>query len=326
MPADHALLQQALQQPVSALQRLELMLFVRETAQLHGQPQQLFKQKPPTSSAQENDWSLLCQLCHKLCDWPGLIQLLAASGDSGDMALCALAHLRMGQWYEAEQQLQRLRIAKPNIETSHLEVAATVSNLLLHSFCLHSDQGLLLRPLQAFDLSDFCWQYSTDIAERCNLPDFESDRHWHHWLSESQADPRQWVFAIIHPAFGFIGSVALEIHNDNGFFYYWIGADFQGQGFGPDAARSAMHWAADTQGVQHWFAKVYDHNWPSLKAIQQLGFQPMACSLACPFDNEVLFSLSDITCQVGLFDRLQQLMVDMDCDYQLVPWAGAFIR
>ena len=48
---------------------------------------------------------------------------------------------------------------------------------------------------------------------------------------------------------GFVGSVSLVMHGEVGFFYYWIGRDFQGYGIGPEAVQLLLQ-AARERGDQ----------------------------------------------------------------------------
>ncbi len=301
--ATHWLLH-AINAPIDQDQRLAWMQWLR---------QQL---EHPIATPQQHE--LLCQLSHQLCDWAALVYLLQDASTLADRRMRLHASWQLADCEHAFEQLRQLYWHYPRAQMQPWPYA--------EELCLQSPEGLQLRPLGIDDLSAFCWQYSGDIAERCNLPKFDSDEHWLHWLAEASNDPAQQPFAVIHPEWGLIGSVSLEVHGDSGFFYYWLGADFQQHGFGPAAVMTVLSWAEQTLGLRHCFAKVYDHNRPSLRAMQRMGFVPLSCSLAAPHDDERLFYLGAAYQQPWLFDRLQRLFIDMNCDYQLVPWADAFIR
>lgn len=154
---------------------------------------------------------------------------------------------------------------------------------------MQGDDDLHLEPLGHHHISDFSWQYyDPAIAELCCLPHFENAGEWHSWLNDIYAQGDQQIFAVIHRAWGFIGSVSLVLHGDIGFFSYWIGRDFQGYGFGPRAASRLLADAHRHVGMRCCYAKVYDYNVPSRKALEKIGFEDMGICAAAP-DADQLF-------------------------------------
>lgn len=156
--------------------------------------------------------------------------------------------------------------------------------------CTWGDDELLLEPLGHHHLPDFAWQYHDPaIAERCCLPSFGSDQQWHCWLKDSQRFGDQWTGAVIHREWGFIGSVSLILHGGLGFFYYWFGPDFQGQGFGPRAVGLLLAAAQERYGLHTCYAKVFDDNLPSRRALEKLGFEDIGVSAIAPDDKEIFY-------------------------------------
>ncbi|HEY6925101.1 MAG TPA: GNAT family N-acetyltransferase, partial [Steroidobacteraceae bacterium] len=92
----------------------------------------------------------------------------------------------------------------------------------------------------------------------------------------------------MHGCWGFVGVVSLQRHEDSAYFYFWIGADYQGRGFGRRAARLLFQQAAAT-GVSHQFASAYASNQRSRAALEDLGFEQMDVAAAAPDDDLVFF-------------------------------------
>ncbi|HZX30947.1 MAG TPA: GNAT family N-acetyltransferase [Rhodocyclaceae bacterium] len=174
------------------------------------------------------------------------------------------------------------------------------------------DEELLLEPLGHHHLQDFAWQYfDPAIAELCCLPAFESDDQWHAWLDGTYRNGDQWVGAVIHRKWGFIGSVSLIMHGGIGFFYYWFGPDFQGRGYGPRAVRLLLATAAERHGLHTCYAKVYDYNYPSRRALEKLGFEDIQVSAAAPDNNELFYRRGSPAQRAQIAEEIHWLMASM---------------
>ena len=111
------------------------------------------------------------------------------------------------------------------------------------------DETLRLEPLGHHHCADFAWQYwDPDIARLCCLPVFADDAAWHRWLDECWGYGDQRLYAVLHRDWGFVGSVSLTLHEDLGFFYYWIGSRFPGAG-ARDRRRCACFWPMPSTGT-----------------------------------------------------------------------------
>lgn len=99
------------------------------------------------------------------------------------------------------------------------------------------------------------------------------------WLQQEQ-DEHKHVLAIFHPNTGLIGVAALECApqafssagSGSGRFYFWIGQDYQNQGYGP-LALALLHQLANIKGVQHIFSTVDQSNLASQRVLAKLGYQ-----------------------------------------------------
>jgi len=153
-----------------------------------------------------------------------------------------------------------------------------------------AQSGLRLEPLGHHHAQDFATQYyDPDIAELCCLPTFTQDAQWHGWLDTCWGYGDQRLYAVIEPEWGFVGCVSLIAHDDVGFFYYWIGRDFQGCGLGTAAVRLLLEDAAECHGTRACYAKVFEHNAPSRRALEKLGFDALDFRPAPPDDDELFY-------------------------------------
>lgn len=184
-------------------------------------------------------------------------------------------------------------------------------------------ESLRLEPMGHHYAGDFAWQYyDPAIAERCCLPTFADHAHWHRWLDQCWGYGDQCMYAVIHPEWGFIGSVSLILRGGIGFFYYWLGRDFQGYGLGPAAARLLLDHAQTHRGMRTCYAKVFEDNAPSRRALQKLGFDALDFRPAPPSAHEVLYRCGPPQCREDSVEELRTLFERMGSDIRIaVPWS-----
>lgn len=177
----------------------------------------------------------------------------------------ATRHARLRHWL-------RWRDARPMLDTARWGTAE-----------------LVLEPLGHHHLTDFAWQYHDPaIAQLCCLPRFESNAHWHDWLEDGLRSGKS-VFAVLHREWGLIGCTSLILHGPVGFFYYWLGRDFQGHGLGPRAVARLLDMARRQQGMRACYAKVFDYNTPSRRALAKLGFEPLGIAGMAPHGDQLFY-------------------------------------
>ncbi|OBP16797.1 hypothetical protein A5320_05335 [Rheinheimera sp. SA_1] len=274
----------------------------------------------PAVVVSATDADKLAALAHYLCDWP-LLQTMQQRGlwlptppeqvrpaiqfGQFTQALCMLeqppATGAAAQWLQPMRQaLQQLLHQQPY----------PVEALL---------QGpVSLTPLQFHHVADFIWQYADpNIGRLCNLPVFPSAEHWMTWLYLCQQEPARHLFAVMHADYGFIGSVSLQVFDGIGFFYYWLGADFQGQGFGPAAVDLLMQLGRQHLGMDCCYAKVFNYNLVSNKAISKLGFQRLALRALPPADTEVFYYLGAAQSRATHHRNLSLLLQQMNSGIDL---------
>lgn len=178
-----------------------------------------------------------------------------------------------------------------------------------------NEPDLSLEPMAHHHEHDFAWQYhDPSIAELCCLPVFESGLDWHRWLDRIYGYGDQAVYAIEHRIWGFIGSVSLVLHEDVGFFYYWLGTGFQGQGLGPRAGALLLSMAQQVHGLRCCYAKAFDYNVRSRRALEKLGFADLGVRGAGIDGDQMFFRWGEPCSHADVIKELHWLMARMDAD------------
>ena len=283
----HNQLAQLRHQQIAAEDRLHWMLAMREqidSSQLTN-PQTI---------------ELMIELAERISDWPMLIYLYQQNGNLNNNNQVTNT-LALAQAYHQQGLLDDAANCLRSSLLSHYQQQNLADYYWHLCHCINQGEfkpqdlqgeNLILTPLNEHHLNAFCWNYyDPKIAALCNLPEFTSDQQWQDWLYACQSEDGHHVFAVNHSEWGFIGSVSIEIYDGIGFFYYWLGADFQGHGFGPQAVDLLLNVAVKYCGLDCCYAKVFDHNTPSQKAMQKLGFTPLDIAVEPPYDNEWLYYL-----------------------------------
>lgn len=263
-------------------QRLEIMFAIRAAM------------ANPALKLSAEEANRLASLARYLCDWPTLQKLQSCNLWQAISIEKILPDIQMGNFARA---LAKLKLAlQSNVEDLKLTTARQELNQLMrhlpYPLAGLKRGAISITPLQFYHVADFGWQYGdSQIAELCNLPLFPSAQHWLAWLHLCQQQQERHLFAVIHQDYGFIGSVSLQVFDGIGFFYYWLGVDFQRQGFGPIAVDILMHVGRRYLGMHSCYAKVFDYNLVSNKAIAKLGFERLPLKALPPSDAEIFYYL-----------------------------------
>ncbi|WP_018693808.1 GNAT family N-acetyltransferase [Algicola sagamiensis] len=304
-------------QPIEASQRLDELIWMRELV--------LVPQKAAPSSQDLNTTfhELLLQATSRLSDWALALHLYvnAQSIDKRKELEQIRLWAQMGHFESANQAVLRHLLRVPLDETYHR---------LRHDFSRFfaqypyatqdlTDGEIHITPLMPHHLDAFAWQYADpSIQKLCNLPDFESNEHWLKWLYNDQFDPEKTVFAVIHNYWGLIGSVSLTVHEGIGMFYYWIGSDFQGYGLGTRAVQCLLALGQKYHRMECCYAKVYEENTPSHRALAKLGFTELPFVMTGPEGIEVLYYLGPLQSTDRLLSQAATMFCDDAC-YELLP-------
>ncbi|HBF50265.1 MAG TPA: hypothetical protein DDX04_07675, partial [Massilia sp.] len=176
-----------------------------------------------------------------------------------------------------------------------------------------SSGALTLEPLAHHHARDFAWQYhDPTIAELCCLPVFADALDWHRWLAALWREGRRLLFAVLHREWGLIGCVSLQLHQDLGFFYYWLGRDFQGHGYGPCAGQLLLDLAARTYGLRCCYAKAFDTNLRSRSGLGKMGFADLGMRGAGDDCDQVFYRRGPAQGRRRTVDELDRLLDSMD--------------
>lgn len=268
----------------------------------------------------------LLELAAAWCAWPLAYavgqSLHAASPLDGEQALRMIDACRhLGDGDTAIEHAVRLQLLHPSEQSYadvHLELLAWRhwrDRMPVVDGDEWDDDELRLEPLAHHHMRDFAWQYyDPAIAELCCLPHFQDDAQWHCWLDDIYHADDQRIFAVIHHEWGFIGCVSLIMHESVGFFYYWLGRDFQGHGLGPRAVSLMLAMAQHDYGMRCCYAKVFDHNMPSHRALQKLGFEYLGICGVAPDDNQLFYRRGATQSADEVTRELHVLLDRMDSD------------
>lgn len=327
-------LEQLNQSYVAPEDRLYWMSAMRQWRQFH-----IVEDSQNRPVYREPDWPLetlpgvllvMCEVAYSLCDWAVIIELhqlldkLDRAVDGAQFEIeslqRAVAFWQIGQLHQARDFLKRC-ITEVSPQSPVVAFYQQIENDISRcSIAPHdcSDGDILLCPLEEQHLSAFSWVYNDpQIAKLCNLPEFADDEQWFDWLAAEQSNPAKAVFAVMHQQWGFIGSVSIEVHDGVGFIYYWLGQDFQGGGFGPKAVLLMLSVAEKHFGMRACYAKVFDYNLPSQKALSKLGFNPLPFKLAAPNQTQIYFYRGEEKSLQQLAPELERLMRFTDVDNRL---------
>jgi RimJ/RimL family protein N-acetyltransferase len=176
-----------------------------------------------------------------------------------------------------------------------------------------ADEDLALEPLAHHHARDFAWQYyDPAIADLCCLPAFIDELDWHYWLADVWRAGARLPHAVLHREWGFVGCVSLAIHRDVGFFYYWLGRDFQGRGFGPRAGTLLLSLARRAYGLRCCYAKSFDYNGRSRRGLEKMGFAGLDIRGAGEDCNQLFYRRGPAQARRHVVDELHWLLERMD--------------
>ena len=175
------------------------------------------------------------------------------------------------------------------------------------------DGELALEPLDLFHANALLVQYrDREIGIATCLPELDSVEAVRVWLDLSAKEEGAAHYAVMHKDSGLVGVVGLNRIGATAYFYFWIGADYQGRGFGQRAGRLAFA-QARANGIDEIFTSVYEDNRRSRQALEALGavrlISPKELDV-CQFEGAMLFYRCVLNGSIedeGAFDRLQQL-------------------
>ncbi|XOF34639.1 MAG: GNAT family N-acetyltransferase [Candidatus Electrothrix sp. YB6] len=326
---------------IKADERLDHMLFLRELFFPEDQQtQEAAITRFPTPTLIQlltacqwlDDWPLIIYCCQEYQNrlkntLPGKKQQKQAASN---LRLLIRAYQQQGLFAEAEQCLRQ---AAPGhhraLADEYQQLQQRISNLPQGAEALCSDT-LLLTPLEPCHERDFFRQYADpEIADLCVLPEFSDKKkeNWQQWLLQCRQSGTEHLFAIQHEYWGFLGSISLEILDRVGFFYFWLGPDFQGYGFGPEAVNILLNWADRYPGLRSCYTKICPDNTPSQKAVRKAGFQALPFKVIVPgeedeYEDEYLYYRGEQKTEEQLLAEINRLFIRIESDQRAVPVAS----
>ncbi|WP_086933848.1 GNAT family N-acetyltransferase [Agarilytica rhodophyticola] len=249
--------------------------------------------KSPISYLSSKTLGLLIEISRYLYDWPLVAyccevyqdRLCRGSSDErnrrkkiDNLYLLNRAYLKQGLFESSERLLsgEETNLEHPKLQSEYYRLKQIVEDLPPAYNRLRADK-IVLTPLASWHKEDFFLQYSDPtISALCRLPNFDyCSNDWLQWLTVCRQNPAEHLLAIYHLDWGFIGSASIEISKGTGFFYYWLGVDFRGQGFGPKAVTVLLDWADTHMDLRSCYTKIHEDNLPSIKATMKSGFEPL---------------------------------------------------
>lgn len=156
----------------------------------------------------------------------------------------------------------------------------------------HASADILhLEPLGHEHAPALLYQYrDRQIGIMTRLPELDTEQQVQDWISEQEQDQGRASFAVMHEYWGLVGVVSIHCAGDAGYFYFWIGSDFQDQGLGQQAAQLLFGLMVQ-QGVKNIFTSAYEDNLRSMHALTKLGFGKLEIKAKEPDENLVFFHL-----------------------------------
>ena len=236
-------------------------------------------------------WPMSLDLCERHSNW------LTACPDR--LSLAAEAAWQMGYLQLAQDWLRAALLLAPHspeLTSQYHSLQDWVGFCRQFPVGLNNprdDNHLHLQLLGHQHMRSYLNVYDEQVVDLCCLPDYADASDWHHWLDQQYAEGDQLSFAVMHEHWGMVGVVSLVMHRQVGFFYYWIGADYRGQGLGPQAVNLLLQSAVQTWGLHTCYAKVYDYNGGSRRALEKLGFEELPIRATEPNERELFYRLGE---------------------------------
>ncbi|AJQ97836.1 GNAT family N-acetyltransferase [Gynuella sunshinyii] len=258
-------------------------------------------------------------LARYLGDWPLLLGWYQQGLWQASAVEISLIEAQMGFYTRALKRLDGDQ--RQDAQAARNSIQQCLDTLPMAQRELRCDE-ISLTPLAYHHVSDFGWQYADpQIARLCNLPAFQSAQHWIGWLHGCQQEVERRLFAVIHDEYGFVGSVSILVYEGIGFFYYWIGKDFQCRGYGPKAVRILMRVARQYLNMNCCYAKVFSFNVSSNKAIRKLNFRALHFRALPPSEQEVFYYSGPVKSEIMLYHDLVSLLDKMNSGILLEPFS-----
>jgi RimJ/RimL family protein N-acetyltransferase len=116
----------------------------------------------------------------------------------------------------------------------------------------------------------FRLQDDADLARLVRLPRHASPDESRAWISCERSAGRD-LYAVMHMQHGMVGAYGLQRWGEAATFYFWLGKEFRGRGYGR-AVVALLKQRAGALGVRRLYSTIVPDNTTSLRLLGQLEF------------------------------------------------------
>jgi RimJ/RimL family protein N-acetyltransferase len=182
---------------------------------------------------------------------------------------------------------------------------------------LAGDAELSIEPLGQEHAASLLYLYRdeqigimTRLPAMCNVEEVQT------WMADEAQDAGRRSYAVMHACWGLVGVVSSHCAHAAGYFYFWIGSDFQQCGFGQRAARLLFAQLAAT-GVSGIYTSVYKQNLHSRHLMGKLGLVWMEIKTLPPDDAHEFYYLGGEADEKKVLVDFLGLCEAIDCPIQM---------
>lgn len=210
--------------------------------------------------------------------------------NASDLAYLAWCDMRTGMLASARRLLAEALALNPRdriaLEVqSRLEQRARPAADEWQVSIAHPSLPIVLEPLDSSHAEALFYQYrDPQIAVMTGLQTLNTLEETRRWIVEHPDEKGRKPWAVMHRDHGLIGYVCLSNSAPSTYFCFWIGVDFQGQGWSGAAAQLCCSYAR-SRGMTGIFTSIYDDNTRSIRSLTRVGFKPMALRALPPDDD-----------------------------------------
>lgn len=236
--------------------------------------------------------------------------------DAYELYLLALCEARTGASHDALLHVRQVLGLEPDCAPAlhlHAQLSEKLRRWQQHPAYLPHSAGagaLRIEPLGPEHAPDLLFQFrDQQIGVMTRLPAMENLQQAQDWIASERPDAGHYTFAAMHERWGFVGIVSCHCVRQAGYFYFWIGSDYQGRGFGQQAAKQLFAQLA-AAGVERIYTSAEQVNHCSRHVLHKLGFEQMDCRPAPPDDSQYFYYLGDMH-QPGILDDFLALCAEL---------------
>ncbi len=270
---------------------------------------------------QVNHYGLAGAICRKVLGW--------TADDADALYWLALCEAEAGRVESAIGQL-RPAAARPAPPANCAALLATLEARLQADRALAwfrpelADAApLRLEPLAEHHAESLYFQYrDPQIAAMAMLPAMATLEQARGWIADRTAAPGAMCCAVRHQDWGLVGMVALQAAADSAVLTLWMGADHQGQGYGPPAAAALIR-LGQAAGLRQIFAAAFAWDPRSSRVLADIGLARLTWTAAQPHNDLSFFRLGAEKNEQQMHAEFGALCRAINSPYQLDALAMA---